>query len=257
MRQFLFFICLVVTSTFADAQINFSAPQGYVNDYAKILSVEQVIKLNNILYQFEQQTSNQVVVATFDSLYGQPLENFSLKLSEHWKIGSSKHDNGVLLLIIKNDHKIRIEVGYGLEGALTDATSSSIIRNQITPFFKKNDYASGVENGVVAILQAIKGEYKSENIADSNFYNTTGFWVFIIFLSLLLTYTHQRRIKIPIIDFLFMTLAMVLSQKNKNRTADGFSNYSHTTTDDNKSNNSDGFSGGGGKFGGGGASGDW
>ncbi|MFX8652960.1 TPM domain-containing protein, partial [Acinetobacter baumannii] len=92
---------------------------------------------------FEQKTSNQVVVASFNHLQGDSLESFSVHLAQAWKIGSKQHDNGVLLLIIKDSHQIRIEVGYGLEGVLTDALSSVIIQNDIVPAFKQGHYDEG------------------------------------------------------------------------------------------------------------------
>lgn len=259
MRHFLVFICLFAITTFARAEIIFSTPQGYVNDYAQMLSVEQSAKLNTTLKQFDQQTSNQVVVATFASLEGHPLETFSMKLAQQWKIGTKKHDNGVLLLIIRDDRKIRIETGYGLEGALTDAVSSSIIRNQIAPSFKKQDYAAGIEKGVTAILEAVKGEYKPENIAETSFYDSIWFWcsVGILLLLLFYPYVRQRGIKIPVIDFLFMILAMLLSNSQQEKTRRSGDDFINRGNQDNDSNDRGGFSGGGGKFGGGGASGDW
>lgn len=259
MRHFFLAICLLMLTTFAHAEIHFPAPQGYVNDYAKMLPIDQVARLNNALSAFERQTSNQVVVATFDSLGGQSIENSSLQLARQWRIGSSKHDNGVLLLILKNDRKIRIEVGYGLEGTLTDALSSSIIRNQIAPAFKRNDYASGITNGVTAILQATLGEYKPENITETDFYNTTWFWSLIIFLLLFNSYSYgrQRGIKIPIIDPLFVILTMLLSPLNRNNYSSRYTDAGGSRNDSNGNRSSGGFSGGGGKFGGGGASGGW
>lgn len=133
---------------------------GRVNDYAGILTNNKIQELEKKLKDHETATSNQVVVLTMRSLEGENLEEFSLKVAETWKLGQKDKDNGVLLLIAKNDRKLRIEVGYGLEGVLTDALCAQIIRNEITPEFKSGNFDTGVEKGVDSILNAIKGEYK-------------------------------------------------------------------------------------------------
>jgi uncharacterized protein len=108
-------------------------PQGYVHDAAGVLSPAAQSKLNAALFQFEQATSNQIVVAVFPSLENEALEDFSIRLTETWKPGQRGKDNGVILLIFKQERLIRIEVGYGLEGALTDAESGLIIQQVIAP----------------------------------------------------------------------------------------------------------------------------
>lgn len=221
------------------------APSGYVNDYAHMLSNVQTLTLAKQLQDFERQTSNQVVIATFDSLNNEPLESFSVHLAQQWKIGTKEHNNGVLLLIIKNEHKIRIEVGYGLEGVLTDATSSSIIRNQMTPAFKQGDYAAGIQSGTHAILEAIKGEYKADTQAQTSV-NWNWLWG-TIFIGYLLLCFYSRFGTRPSNDNGFFALLFMLG------TLGGGSNRNDRDSDD----SSGGFSGGGGSFGGGGASGSW
>ncbi|HNX68103.1 MAG TPA: TPM domain-containing protein [Candidatus Omnitrophota bacterium] len=136
------------------------SPDGYVTDKAGLLSPAARARLEETLKTFEDQTSNQVVVATFPSLEGASLEDFSIHLAEAWKAGQKGRDNGVIFLIFKNDRKIRIEVGYGLEGVLTDATSGQIIRGVVAPYFRKNDYEGGILAGTNAIMQATQGEFK-------------------------------------------------------------------------------------------------
>lgn len=133
-----------------------------VNDYAGILSSQTVAELERQLRDHEMKTSNQVAVLTMSSLEGTSIEEFSLKVAESWKLGQKEKDNGVLLLIARDDRKLRIEVGEGLEGFLTDARSSQIIRHEIVPHFKKGDYDSGVRAGVAAILGTIEGTYVAE-----------------------------------------------------------------------------------------------
>ena len=138
-------------------------PQGYVSDYAGMLSGSQRAELEEKLHRFEEETSNQVVVAAFPSLEGDSLEDFSIRLAEAWKIGRKGKDNGAILLIFKNDRKVRIEVGYGLEGALPDATCKLIIENEIVPRFRAGNFDEGIERAVDAILAATKGEYRAES----------------------------------------------------------------------------------------------
>ena len=137
-------------------------PEGYVSDYAGMISPSTRAGLEEKLRRYEKETSNQVVVVTFPSLEGEALEDFSIRLAEAWKVGQKGKDNGVILLIFKNDRKVRIEVGYGLEGALTDATSKLIIENEITPAFRAGKFEEGIEAAVDAIIAGTKGEYKAE-----------------------------------------------------------------------------------------------
>lgn len=134
-------------------------PGSRVHDTASLLSASGRAKLEQVLSNFEKETSNQVAVAIFPSLEGQALEDFSMRLAEKWKIGTKKNDNGVILLIFKEDRAVRIEVGYGLEGALPDALAKRIIQNEIVPAFKKGDFDGGVSNAVNAIILATRGEY--------------------------------------------------------------------------------------------------
>ncbi len=135
---------------------------GRVIDEVGILSNETKLSIENKLKDHEKATSNQVVVLIIPSLESEVLEEYSLKVASTWKLGQKGKDNGVLLLIAKNDRKLRIEVGYGLEGSLTDALSYRIIRNEITPSFKQGNFSLGVEQGVDAILSAIAGTYKEQ-----------------------------------------------------------------------------------------------
>jgi len=134
-----------------------------VHDEANILSSSTRSLLESILKRDRDSTSNQIAVLTIPSLEGQSLEEYSLQVSEKWKLGKADKDNGVLLLIVVNDRDIRIEVGYGLEGVLTDALSSRINRNEIAPYFRQGNYDEGVKAGVIAIIDAIKGEYKNDD----------------------------------------------------------------------------------------------
>jgi len=158
MRKILIITLLVVT---AAASYALDVPQlrAHINDYAGILSRETIQKLERQLIDFEKSDSTQIVVLTIPSLEGEVLEEFSIKVAEAWKIGYKGKDNGAILIIAKNDRKLRIEVGRGLEGKLTDLMSGRIIRFDITPRFKAGDFDGGVDAGVGAIMAVVKGEY--------------------------------------------------------------------------------------------------
>jgi uncharacterized protein len=135
-----------------------------VNDYAAILSPSTVQQLEGALKAFETDQSTQIVVLTIPSLEGEVLEELSIRVAEQWKIGHQGLDNGAILLIARNERKLRIEVGYGLEGRLTDLISGRIIREVIVPRFKQGNFDQGVIDGVSAIMAAVRGEFSAADI---------------------------------------------------------------------------------------------
>jgi len=141
------------------AYYNPGQPAGLVNDYTGTLSAEQKQALENKLSQFEKETSNEVAVVLISNLQGDTIENFAVKLFEDWKIGKKGKDNGVLVLVAKEDREMRLEIGYGLEGALTDAQASWIINQIMKPAFRNNDFYGGLDGAVEKIMAATRGEY--------------------------------------------------------------------------------------------------
>lgn len=139
-----------------------------VHDDAHALKTETVDQLEKELKAYEDSTSNQIAILIVQSLDGEVLEEYTLKVAEKWKLGQKGKDNGVLLLVAVDDHKMRIEVGLGLEGVLTDAQSNRIIRNEIAPEFRRGDYDAGVKAGVDGIVKAIAGEYSASDTGDLN-----------------------------------------------------------------------------------------
>lgn len=135
---------------------------GYVNDYAGMFSKKQSRDLDQMLEQYEDDTSNQIMILTIDSLEGAVLESFSIAVAEKWEIGQEDKDNGILILIAKKDRKMRIEVGYGLEGALPDISAGRITKYILTPQFKEEKFFEGIQEAVQAIQSAIKGEFDSD-----------------------------------------------------------------------------------------------
>lgn len=139
----------------------FPALTGRVVDEAGILSPQVEAELSAQLAAHEQSTSNQVVVVTLKSLQGYDTADYANRLFRLWGLGQKDRNNGVLLIVAPTERKLRIEVGYGLEGALTDAESFSIIEREIKPPFRQGNYEQGIRAGVAAIIAAIDGEYQA------------------------------------------------------------------------------------------------
>jgi uncharacterized protein len=182
----------------ASAYYDLGRPTGYVNDYVNVLSASEKQNLETKLTKFEQESSNEIAVAVIPSLQDDTIENFAVKLFESWKIGQADKDNGVLILVAIEDRKMRIEVGYGLEGALTDAQSYWIINNVMKPAFRENKFYTGINGAVDKIMAATKGEYvpsdKSSQSSSSKSSDKVdavmglayfGFFVFITLASIL------------------------------------------------------------------------
>jgi uncharacterized protein len=157
---FLLAACLLLTPP--AAALDVPAVRGYVNDGADILAPVTEEKLEQFLRGFEQSDSTQIVVLTIPTLEGEALEEYALRVAESWGVGQKGKDNGALLLIVRDDRKVRIEVGYGLEGRLTDLLAGRIVDNEIRPRFRAGDYDGGVVAGVRGMAEAVRGEYKGD-----------------------------------------------------------------------------------------------
>lgn len=171
--------------TFTDVAFAFdipSNPTGYVNDYANVLTVETKEGLEKQLMVFNASTTNEIAVVTVPDLGGVTIEEYAVKLFEKWKIGKAKEDNGVLLLVSVGDRVARIEVGYGLEGALPDILAKDILNTKILPEFKKGSYSLGVLQGVQAIMEATQGEYKAGKFSSLDGINFEAVIVFTVII---------------------------------------------------------------------------
>ncbi len=162
-KTFFFVMMAGAFSASSLSALEVPALKGRVNDYAGMLSNAAERQLETVLAELERTDSTQIVVLTIPSLKGDSLEDFSIRVAEQWKIGQANNDNGAILLISKQDRKIRIEVGYGLEGKLTDLMSGRIIRNVITPNFKSSNFDVGIVQGVSAMIGTVKGVYTAES----------------------------------------------------------------------------------------------
>ena len=231
---------LCVGSVIAD--INFPKLTGRVVDNAGLLNPETQSYLTGIFAQHEAETSNQVVLVTLADLQGYTIEEFGYQLGREWKIGQKDLNNGVLLVVALKERKVRIEVGYGLEGVLTDAYAHAIIQNDILPLFKQGNYHQGIVNGAQRIIEVIQGTYEPEIHSETDF---EGLAAFILFAGLILL-------------FLFGIFSGTGRGGRGGR--GGGSSYG-SSYDGGYSGSSyssgGGFSGGGGSFGGGGSSGGW
>lgn len=209
----------------------------WATDLSNTLAQTELNDLNKRLETFEDTTSNQLLSLMISSLEGYPIEMFANEVAAANKVGTKKFDNGVLLLIVKNDRKLRIEVGYGLEGALPDALASSIVRNVIVPRLKAEQYYLAISDGIDAIISAIGGEYKS----DENSSKGSEFPIFLIIFILIIFWMMFSKGGGPFIP------------GGVHRSRGGGWGSSSAGW----GSGGGGFSGGGGSFGGGGASGSW
>jgi len=235
----LLFLILLINNIFAQPSI----PQlsRYANDFTNTISEADLNQINSQLATFDDSTSNQIILLIIPSLEGYPLEMFANEVASKNKIGTKEHSNGVLFLVVKNDRKMRIEVGYGLEGAIPDALASSIIRNEVTPYFKRDDYLSGVVAGLSAIISASKGEYTSDKKRKDDNEEFSFPWGFLIFIIIFLVFGRNKGG--------LGTLLVLNALGGSGRSSGGFGGGGGFS--------GGGFSGGGGGFGGGGSSGGW
>lgn len=243
--------CLTITAIGAlAAELTFPALTGRVVDAAGILTPEQRGTLEAKLKAQEDKTSDQVVVATVPNLQGTTVEDYANRLFRDWKLGQAKTDNGVLLLVAPSERKVRIEVGYGLEGALTDALSKVIIAGAITPRFKTGDYFGGLDAGVDGILSILAGdaqEWQRKPQVRADEVDPAQVAVFIaLFLIVLFVAWRMSRGGRSGAGGL-----VILPGPGSGGWGGGFSDGGGSGGFDG------GFSGGGGSSGGGGASGDW
>ena len=190
MKKILLTLLLLFSTLFSDITQYFPKLDGRVVDTANILNTSTKEKLTTLLKEHEDKTSNQIVVVTLKSLNGYEIEDYSYQLGRYWKIGQKDLNNGVLLVISMEERKLRIEVGYGLEGALTDKISYEIINYTLKPKFRQERYEEGILNAVQEIIQAIKGEYTAKTKVKDGDKEQNDFIAFfffgIIFISMFL-----------------------------------------------------------------------
>lgn len=220
MRKFILLLLVVSISTSLLSKEIPKKPKTLVNDYANVLSKNQINTLEGMLVAYDDSTSNQIAIVIENDLGGDAPFTRSVDIAEAWGIGDAEHDNGVLVYVAIKDRKMFIQVGRGLEGAIPDALAGRIIDYEITPSFKKQDYYKGLYLGVNALAQAAAGEYKGKP-------------------------RKNKKDKIPFAPILFIAILIIAVGSLRRR--GGYGRYG----------NRGGFGGGyiGGGFGGGGFSG--
>ena len=251
--RFLWVLGLILLPLYGVGQ-TFPTPKGFVNDYKNVLSDQQAGEINEYLHQFAKTTSNEISVLIIDLPADYSVETYTNELARKWGVGGQKKSNGVVFAIYPNARKVRIEVGYGLEGAIPDIVCNEIIQQITVPSLKKNDYYGAVKGSVEILAQAAKGEYNSPSNRDY----------------------YTKEVSDPIIPLVimmvFLFLFIYISYKSKRRGRgggyyDGGTYWGPTYYDNTPRGGGGWFDGdgggggfggfGGGDFGGGGASGDW
>ncbi len=266
---------------------------GRVVDQTGTLSAGDIDSLTQTLKDLETRKGSQVAVLIVPTTDGEAIEQFSLRVAEAWKIGRKKVDDGALLVIAKNDRRLRIEVGYGLEGALTDATTKRIIDEDITPKFKANDFGGGVAAGVDRIVRVVNGERLPEpeppHWQDSQSFNAVDLLNALLIipglffggglrsllgrllgsvaagaLTALIAWFLVGSVMASLIVGAIAAVIVLISNgftsagpPGRRGSPGGWSGGSGGSWSSGGSSSSGGFSGGGGSFGGGGASGSW
>ena len=262
-----------------------------INDEAHIFSQNERDELLNLVQNFEQNSTTQIAIVTLNSLESRSIEELSLEIARGYKLGQKEDNNGVLLVVAPNEKKVRIEVGYGLEGVLTDAVASEIINGVMIPEFKNGKMSEGVKEGVLAIIKVASGEEFSSksglsdlpfgvfaffagmlscfaSVIFGKFFMRTGFST--CFAGLVSTALEQGfgvqnyLIIFGAFAFIFAVFFFILKDVFKRNSQGGSlpMGFRRDISDSNggggrSSNRGGGFSGGGGGFGGGGASGSW
>lgn len=263
-RAIIVMLAFAVTTAAALAQsLTFPALTGRVVDEAGIFDADARAALEKISADLEAKSSDQLVVVTLKSLQGTSIEDYGYQLGRHWQIGQKGKDNGVLLIVAPNERKVRIEVGYGLEGTLTDLISNFIIQNSILPRFRAGDFQGGINRGAQDIVQVLTGDAEeyTQRAARAN-----------------ATQEIDPVEMIIIAFFVFMAIMIIINVLNDMRRPGGgvpagqvrrTRNWSNSGpviigpgswgggSDWGGSSGGGGFSGGGGSFGGGGSSGSW
>lgn len=226
-------------------------PGGYFNDYAGVVSKEAALRFNEQLAQFERETSNQVLVAVFRKMEtDSSIEDYTQRVAQAWGVGKKDRKNGAVLFVFVEDRKMYIQVGYGLEGALPDATAFDITEWRIKPHFRANNYEQGLATGIDSICKAIRGEYKGTGktkAEETNKSSGSGLLIFIVVLIIFLIATRMAR----------RVAGYGYSSAGGRPFIGGWFSSGGGWSSSSSGGGFSGFSGGGGSFGGGGAGSSW
>ena len=262
-----FFMGLALTSLLISAPlfaVSVPALKGRVNDYAKIIRDSDEREIEEYLATLERNTGIQIAVLTMPSLEGEDIASFGIKVADKWQLGDKEKDNGALLLVAYEEHDLRIEVGDGLEGSLTDAKCGLILRNVIVPEFKNGNYSAGIKKGVINMGGIVSGDESavSRSVREGESSGSSSdlipaficvIWLFL-FMSAISAGTRRgrRRGRYYHNGNTIAWIAADAALRSMMRSSGGSHGGSHSS-----GGFGGGFSGGGGHFSGGGASAHW
>lgn len=246
-KKILLTLLLLCVTSFAFA-LDVPPLQGRINDYADVIDSSDEATLTNHLQTLEDKTGIQIAVLTVPSLEGDSIESFSISVAEEWKLGQKGEDNGALFVLALAEHDVRIEVGYGLEGQLTDAACGKILRHIVIPEFKNNDYSEGILQGVTNMVGIVleDAELIDESAFKEDHSDIIAIVIFLVvwFVVMIVTISAKGGLR-----HVVTTGSMMSSASHRS--------YSSSSSSFSSGGGFSGFSGGGGSFGGGGASGHW
>jgi len=229
-------------------------PAAWFNDYAGVIDPGDARRLDQKLRQLQEETSTQVVVAVFPKLPSPSLEDFTSRTAESWRVGRRELDNGAILFVFVEDRRMRVEVGYGLEGALPDALAGRILNDEVVPRFRQGDWVGGLEAGIDGILAAVRGEYTAPPPPEPTGPSRSAIVIILVFMVLFFLLVHfgspgGRRGR---------TYGGGGYRRDRSHWGGGtWSGGGWGGGGGSSGGGGGGFMGGGGSFGGGGASGSW
>jgi uncharacterized protein len=239
-------VALAAGSSPARAESPLPLPAAYFNDYAQLVSAADAERLDAKLRRFAEKTSTQVVVAVFPSLPSASLEDFTVRTAQSWRVGRKDWDNGAVLFVFVADRKMRIETGYGLEGALPDQLAARILDQQVRPRFREGDWAGGLEAGIDGIIAATRGEYEAPPRREGAGVPLVAVVILLVFAMLLLWLASQGAQHLP--------SGRTYTRRGPRRDS---SHWGGGGWSGGGGSWGGGWRGGGGSFGGGGASSSW
>ncbi len=249
-----FLLLLFYVASYAQDIPEKPSPQRLVNDFAGMMQAQEISTLESKLRSYNDSTSTQIAVVTVNNLSNYEIADFAYRLAEKWQIGQKSKNNGVLILVSKEDRKVNISTGYGMEGVLPDAICKRIISKVIVPNFKAGAVYNGLDEATTVMIGLASGTFKAENIGSSGKSGYGLLVVFIIFVAVFIlpAFFKARNIQKSSIGSKgldIFTILMMMNSGGGGRSSGGFGGGS---------GGGGSFGGfGGGSFGGGGASGDW
>jgi uncharacterized protein len=262
MRYFIsiIFFLLIAFRLHAQEFPNPMVPLRLVNDYTGLLSEQEQINLNNKLLSFNNETSTQIYVITYDDLQGYDIGDFGQRLAQKWGIGQQGKNNGILVLVSPESRKITIQTGYGMEGAVPDAIASRLISEVITPSFRQAEYYAGLDSATNVLMSLTRGEFTADQYMKKKEESGPGilFALFILFMFIILITSSSRRKNRYYSPGRSLPWWLLLGSMGAGKNSGWGSFTSGRGSFGGGGGGFGGFGGGGGgSFGGGGASGGW